>query len=108
MNTLTSSERERIADSVLKLQSVRNSLDQVALEKIPDNSLIAKVVETNDKSVVVEWDLEENTKKFFSKEHTFPIRNGKQFVKGQTIKIIFEKDNRHCRGYTVVDEKSKN
>ena len=77
-------------------------------EKIPDNSLVAKVVETNEKSVVVEWDLEENTKKFFSKQHTFPIRNGKQFVKGQAIKITFEKDNRHCKGYAVLEEKGKN
>jgi hypothetical protein len=96
------------AEAAHNLKAVQPIQGKSALEKILDNSLVAKVVKTNDKSVVVEWDLEDNTKKFFSKQHTFPIRNGKQFVKGQTIKIAFEKDNRHCRGYAVIDEKSKN
>jgi hypothetical protein len=48
MNTLTSSERERIADSVLKIQSVRNSLDQVGEEKIPDKAEIESCLESAD------------------------------------------------------------
>ena len=76
-------------------------------EKISDRSLIAKVVEVNDKSVVVEWKKDDCVKRFFSREHSFPIRNGRAFEAGQTIKIIFGKDNRHCQGYVVISGKEK-
>jgi hypothetical protein len=48
MNPLTLSDRERIADSVLKIQSVRHSLDQVAEEKIPDKAEIESCLESAD------------------------------------------------------------
>jgi hypothetical protein len=48
MPTLTLAERERITDSVLKLQSVRNSLDQVDVTKIPTKDSIATCLESAD------------------------------------------------------------
>jgi hypothetical protein len=78
------------------------------LTKLSDRSLMAKVVEVNDKSVVVEWmKKDDSIQRFFSREHAFPIRNGRVFEAGQTIKIIFGKDNRHCQGYVVVNDPKK-
>jgi hypothetical protein len=48
MNTLTLSERERIADSVLKIQSVRTSLDLVDDDKIPSKLDIEHCLENAD------------------------------------------------------------
>jgi hypothetical protein len=44
-------ERERIADSVLKIQSVRNSLDQVDEAKIPSKEEIDICLESADRSL---------------------------------------------------------
>jgi hypothetical protein len=48
MQNLTLVERERITDSVLKLQSVRNSLEQVDAEKIPTKEEIETCLEHAD------------------------------------------------------------
>src|ERR1700691_3089680 len=42
------------AEAAHNLKAVQPIQGKPSLEKIPDNSLVAKVVETNDKSVVVE------------------------------------------------------
>ncbi len=74
---------------------------------LPERSLVGKVVELTEKAAVVEWTKDENTKTFFALPHAFPIRNQQQFIEGQTIRITFGKDNRHCQSYTVVDDKAK-
>jgi hypothetical protein len=51
MNTLTSVERERITDSVLKIQSVRNSLDFVDESKLPAKAEIETCLESADQSL---------------------------------------------------------
>ena len=51
MTTLTSAERERITDSVLKIQSVRTSLDSVGEDKIPSKEEIECCLETADQSL---------------------------------------------------------
>jgi hypothetical protein len=51
MNTLTLTERERITDSVLKIQSVRTSLDQVDEDKIPSKEAIDECLESADHSL---------------------------------------------------------
>lgn len=51
MTTLTSSERERITDSVLKIQSVRTSLDLVGEDKIPSKEEIECCLESADHSL---------------------------------------------------------
>jgi hypothetical protein len=51
MNALTIEERERITDSVLKIQSVRNSLDQVDEDKIPSKEEIECCLERADQSL---------------------------------------------------------
>jgi hypothetical protein len=48
MQNLTLAERERITDSVLKIQSVRNSLDQVDDSKIPCKEEIESCLESAD------------------------------------------------------------
>jgi hypothetical protein len=48
MQNLTLVERERITDSVLKIQSVRNSLEQVDGEKIPSKGDIEHCLESAD------------------------------------------------------------
>jgi hypothetical protein len=48
MTTLTLSERERITDSVLKIQSVRTSLDLVDEDKIPSKADIDSCLENAD------------------------------------------------------------
>jgi len=74
---------------------------------LPDRSLVGKVVDVTEKAAVVEWTKDENTKAFFSLPHAFPIRSQQQFAEGQTIRIAFGKDNRHCQSYTVVEDKPK-
>ena len=51
MQTLTLAERERISDSVLKIQSVRNSLDQLDEKKIPAKEEIDTCLESADHSL---------------------------------------------------------
>jgi hypothetical protein len=48
MQNLTLVERERITDSVLKIQSVRSSLEQVDDEKIPSKEEIEHCLESAD------------------------------------------------------------
>ena len=48
---LTRVERERIADSRLKLQSVSNSLKHVDPQKVPDFDEIKECLEDADKSL---------------------------------------------------------
>jgi len=76
-----------------------------APDTISDRSLIARVVEVTDTSVVVEWKKDECIKRFFSRENVFLIWNARVFAAGQTIKIAFGPDNRHCKGYLIVDER---
>lgn len=51
MNILTNMERERITDSVLKIQSVRNSLDLVDETKLPAKADIDTCLESADQSL---------------------------------------------------------
>jgi len=51
MNSLTSTERERITDSVLKIQSVRNSLDLVDETRLPEKADIDTCLESADHSL---------------------------------------------------------
>ncbi len=51
MKPLTLVERERISDSVLKIQSVRNSLEQVDQGKIPSQKEIEACLENADHSL---------------------------------------------------------
>jgi hypothetical protein len=51
MVTLTLDERERIVDSALKIQSVRNSLKQVGKNKIPSIAQITNCLKNVDKSL---------------------------------------------------------
>ena len=48
---LTRLEKERIADSRLKLQSVANSLKHIAPEKVPDFDDIQNCLQNADKSL---------------------------------------------------------
>jgi hypothetical protein len=50
---LTTVERERITDSMLKIQSVRASLDEVDETKIPNVHDIEKCLESADHSLKV-------------------------------------------------------
>jgi hypothetical protein len=47
---LTDSERERIADGVLKIQSVKKSLDRVDKSKIPEKETVEECLESIDES----------------------------------------------------------
>ena len=47
---LTETERERITDNVLKIQSVRASLDHVEKSKIPNGAEVEACLEAADKS----------------------------------------------------------
>ena len=51
MTTLTLAERERITDSVLKIQSVRHSLDLVDGTKIPTKQEIESCLKSADHSL---------------------------------------------------------
>jgi hypothetical protein len=75
--------------------------------EISNRSLIGKVVDVVEKAVVVQWKQDESIDRFFSREHSFPIRSGREFSQGQVVKIVFGKDNRHCQGYIVLDEGKK-
>ena len=48
MMALNNVDRERITDCVLKIQSVRNSLEQVEKENIPNEQEIEACLETAD------------------------------------------------------------
>jgi hypothetical protein len=48
MQNLTLTERERISDSVLKIQSVRQSLEHIDQEKIPSKEEIGHCLENAD------------------------------------------------------------
>jgi hypothetical protein len=48
MQNLTLTERERISDSVLKLQSVRESLEYIDEEKFPSKEEIGHCLENAD------------------------------------------------------------
>jgi len=48
MENLTRVERERITDSVLKIQSVRDSLEQVDQEKVPSKAEIERGLKCAD------------------------------------------------------------
>ncbi len=50
MKPLTRSERERITDSMLKIQSVRNALEAVDEDKIPAKDEIDSCLESADQS----------------------------------------------------------
>lgn len=50
---LTTVERERITDSMLKIQSVRASLDEVDETKIPNAEAIESCLETADHSLKI-------------------------------------------------------
>ncbi len=51
MQNLTLAERERITDSVLKIQSVRHSLNQVDERKIPSKEEIDACLDSTDHSL---------------------------------------------------------
>jgi len=51
MGNLTVVERERITDSVHKIQSVRNSLEPVDQEKIPSKEEIEHCLENADRDL---------------------------------------------------------
>jgi hypothetical protein len=51
MEILTLDERERIADSALKIQSVRSSLNLVGKNKIPSMKEIADCLKTVDRTL---------------------------------------------------------
>jgi hypothetical protein len=51
MQTLTLVERERITDSVLKIQSVRSSLDAMDDDKIPSKEAIENCLENADQNL---------------------------------------------------------
>jgi hypothetical protein len=51
MKPLTLSERERITDSMLKIQSVRNSLDMVDEDKVPSMDKIETCLKSADDSL---------------------------------------------------------
>jgi len=51
LKTLTLVERERISDSVLKIQSVRHSLEQVDAGKIPSQEQIEACLENADQNL---------------------------------------------------------
>jgi len=51
MTDLTLTERERMTDSVLKIQSVRNSLEQVDEKKFPAKEEIDTCLESADNSL---------------------------------------------------------
>jgi len=51
MMKLTTVERERITDSMLKIQAVRASLDEVGEAKIPNADEIETCLETADQSL---------------------------------------------------------
>jgi hypothetical protein len=51
MQTLTLVERERITDSVLKIQSVRQSLDLVGDDKVPGMEEIECCLENADQNL---------------------------------------------------------
>ena len=51
MQELTLVERERITDSMLKIQSVRNSLESVGDEKVPAMEEIETCLESADQSL---------------------------------------------------------
>jgi len=53
MKPLTLSERERITDSMLKIQSVRNSLDLVDEDKVPSMEEIETCLKSADDSLRV-------------------------------------------------------
>jgi hypothetical protein len=60
--SLTRLEREAITDSVLKIQSIQASLEQVEDARIPDRDEIESCLESADKSlrVVLEKDSPDN------------------------------------------------
>jgi hypothetical protein len=96
------------AEAAHNVKSARLIEENDLPASIPDRSLVGKVVEVNEKSAVLEWKKDDNTRAFFSQPQVFPIRSERQFSEGQTIKIVFGKDNRHCMSYGVVDDKPKN
>jgi hypothetical protein len=49
--SLTNVEREKITDSVLKIQSVRASLEDIDEKKIPDYGQVEGCLSTVDKSL---------------------------------------------------------
>jgi hypothetical protein len=51
MQTLSLVERERITDSMLKIQSVRHSLDSVGDDKIPGRDEIETCLDNADQSL---------------------------------------------------------
>jgi hypothetical protein len=51
MQDLTRADRERITDSVLKIQSVRNSLESVDNEKVPSMEEIETCLDSADQSL---------------------------------------------------------
>jgi hypothetical protein len=51
LKDLTVVERERISDSVLKIQSVRNSLEHVDAGKIPSQEEIEECLESADENL---------------------------------------------------------
>ncbi|HEY3837644.1 MAG TPA: hypothetical protein VGL72_13780 [Bryobacteraceae bacterium] len=48
---LTTVERERMTDSLLKIQSARENLNQIDSDKIPSAEEVAECLETADKSL---------------------------------------------------------
>jgi hypothetical protein len=48
---LTNSEREKLTDSMLKIQSVRTTLEQVDGSKVPDSEEIHRCLEDADESL---------------------------------------------------------
>jgi hypothetical protein len=67
--------------------------------------MIGKVAAVDEKSVIVEFVRDENLKRFYSREQTFTIWNARTFAAGQVLKITFGDDNRHCRGYAVIEDR---
>jgi hypothetical protein len=48
---LTNAEREKLTDSMLKIQSVRTTLDQLDGSKVPDSEEIHRCLEDADESL---------------------------------------------------------
>ena len=72
-----------------------------------DHQMIGRAVAVDEKSVVVEFVRDENLKRFYAREQTFSIWNDRAFAAGQVLKISFGPDNRHCKGYAVLEDGRK-
>lgn len=70
-----------------------------------DHQMIGKVAAITEKAVIVEFVKDDNLKRFYSREQIFTLWNPRAFSAGQVLKITFGDDNRHCKGYAVIEDK---